>query len=210
MVEHVNILDQDRHEAKGASTATSGQYLRANGNGTTSWVFPNYNDLANLPTSQGYVPVLYGASAASSQQPSALNTPIQVEFGQALSGTGVSLSAAGALTFTQAGQYIVNMFFRVGRTGGSGGVARIFTRILINGVATLRPAGAVVPGVDDVTTLSVAIPISASLNDVVTVQLIRDSAGVNEGGLVQLTPSLAGWSASPSASISVSRFGGLV
>ncbi len=210
MVEHVNILDADRHEAKGASTALVGQILRANGNGTTSWVLPNYADLANKPTAQGYVPVLYSASNASSQQPSALNTPIQIEFGSSTTGTGASLAANGVLTFTQAGQYLVNINFRVGRTGGSAGVAKIFTRVLVNGVAQLRPAATLITGTDIIVPFSQSIPFNASANDQVIFQLYRDSTGVNEGGLVQITAALAGWDNSPSASISVSRFGGLV
>ncbi len=37
MAEHVDIEDSERHEPKGASTATDGQYLRSNGDGSTSF-----------------------------------------------------------------------------------------------------------------------------------------------------------------------------
>lgn len=41
MTEHVNIPDSQRHEPRGASTATSGQILQAQGDGTTQWVTPS-------------------------------------------------------------------------------------------------------------------------------------------------------------------------
>jgi hypothetical protein len=40
MPEHKAISDANRHEAKHADTASAGQYLQANGDGTTSFVTP--------------------------------------------------------------------------------------------------------------------------------------------------------------------------
>ena len=60
MVEHVSITDPNIHEAKGASTATSGQILTANGSGQALFVTPtftsvdmgwyDYNDTATTGT----------------------------------------------------------------------------------------------------------------------------------------------------------------
>jgi len=41
MVSHKNIEDVDRHEPKGASTASAGQLLSSKGDGTTEWVDQN-------------------------------------------------------------------------------------------------------------------------------------------------------------------------
>lgn len=208
MVEHVNILDADRHEAKGASSALVGQYLMANGDGTTQFKLIDFSELANAPVSVGYEPILYSASNAASQQPTSLNIPVQIEFGAATSGGGVSLASNGTITFTEAGQYIVNINLRIGRTGGAG-TARIFNRVLINGVPQLRPAGVLISSSDIVVPFSQSIPVSVQANDQLTFQVMRDGAGVNEGGLFQLASSAAGWDNSPSASVSIHKFGGL-
>lgn len=45
--EHKDITDPNIHEPKGASTASVGQIIRANGDGTTSWVAPTvYSNVA--------------------------------------------------------------------------------------------------------------------------------------------------------------------
>lgn len=55
-IQHSNIADADRHEAKGASTATLGQVLRSDGDGTTSFKLPirtgwyNYEDTLTQTT----------------------------------------------------------------------------------------------------------------------------------------------------------------
>lgn len=43
MTEHVSITDPNIHEPKGASTASSGQILVANGSGGTSWQTPTFS-----------------------------------------------------------------------------------------------------------------------------------------------------------------------
>ncbi len=45
MVEHVSITDPNIHETKGASTATSGQILTANGSGQALFVTPSFTSV---------------------------------------------------------------------------------------------------------------------------------------------------------------------
>jgi len=49
-IQHSAIADDDRHEAKGASTASNNTYLKANGDGTTSFVTLTFAALASTPT----------------------------------------------------------------------------------------------------------------------------------------------------------------
>lgn len=207
MVEHVNILDVDRHEAKGASTAALNQVLHSNGDGTTSFKALDYSSIANAPGLEGYIPVLSGASTAGSQQPVSTNTPIQVEFGINQATPEVSLSNTGTITFNEAGQYAVTFIFRFGRTTAAGS-AILFNRILYNGVQTLNSNS--VTMVDDAATIpfSATLFINAAAGDTMSQQIYRDSAGVNNGGLFQTVPNLAGWNTSPTATVIVAKYTG--
>lgn len=209
MVEHVAIQDADRHEVKHASTAVLNQVLKSNGDGTTSFGFVNYSEIAGKPAAAGYRQVLYGSSVAASQQPSATNTPLQIEFGPAQTFTSASLAANGTITFNEPGDYLVNLFLRFGRTSGAGN-AIMFNRFLVNGAQSLNSNSITLPD------QNVTIPFSASLlaqvaaGTTFTIQIYRDSAGINNGGLFQTSPSLGGWNVSPSASVQVLKFIGAV
>lgn len=48
--EHVNIPDAERHEPKGAGSATTDTVLHSDGDGTTTWKFVSYDDLTDKPT----------------------------------------------------------------------------------------------------------------------------------------------------------------
>lgn len=207
MVEHVLIPDADRHEPKHASTALNRQALVANGDGTTKFAFYDYDDLVNKPVVAGYKQVLYGSSNASSQAPAATNTPLQIEFGAVQNLTDVSLASNGTLTFNTSGDYLLIVFMRFGRTSGTG-TAIIFNRLLYNDVQALNSNSLKLPDQDIIIPFSATIPVSALENATFKVQIMRDSAGVNNGGLYQLSPSLAGWNVSPSASLIVYKYVG--
>lgn len=208
MVEHVTIADADRHEVKHVSTATAGQYLKCTSPGVSGFSFISYNELTNKPTVTGFQNVLVGQSVAASQLPSAVGTPLQVEFGPAITTTHCNLAANGALTFNTAGQYIITLFLRFGRTT-SAGDAYLFNRLLLNGVQYLNSNALRLGSQDIVVPFSSTITINANIADVFTMQIMRDSAGINNGGLYQLSPTLSGWASSPSATIAVSKFIGL-
>lgn len=52
-IQHSAIGDADRHEAKGASSAVSGSYLRGNGDGTTTFQLIPYSELTGQPDISG-------------------------------------------------------------------------------------------------------------------------------------------------------------
>lgn len=209
MVEHVVIPDADRHEPKHASTALSGQLLKSVGSGQTGFSFLTWSEVQNKPTVTGYTNVLMAQSVAASQQPAALGTPLKIEYGPAQANADVSLSAAGNLTFNTAGQYLITLFFRFGRTTGAGD-AILFNRVLINGTQVLNSNALRLSDQSIVVPFSSVLGFTVSAGQVLTTEVLRDSAGVNNGGLFQLTPSLAGWAAAPSATMLVSKFTGLV
>jgi len=206
MVEHVLIPDADRHEPKHASTALDRQALVSNGDGTTEFSFIDYDDLTNKPTLAGYRQVLYGSSNAATQAPAATNTPLQVEFGANQTLPDVTLSAAGLLTFNTVGDYLLTIFLRLGRTSAAG-TAIIFNRLLFNGVQTLNSNSVKLNDADIVVPFSTALTVRITTpGTTFAVQIMRDSAGINNGGLFQLSPSLAGWNTSPSASLVVAKY----
>lgn len=208
-IEHSVIADADRHEVKHASTATVGQALIANGDGTTKFDAYDYTKLTNKPTGRGYLDSIYGASTASSQAPTTTNTALQVEFGPAQSNTDCSLGVDGTITFNTAGQYIVKCDLGVGRAVGTGS-AVLFIRVKKNGAQLRNSKSFTLTDLSTVISYSDTIFIDAAIGDYITFEIIRDSSGINDGGLYQTTPSASGWNISPTASVNILKNGGLL
>jgi hypothetical protein len=145
--------------------------------------------------------ILSAASVASSQEPVSVDTALQVEFGPLQSTTDIDISAAGAITFKTAGKYIISPFFQYGRSGASG-TSYLLNRYLVNGS---QVGASLASKIDNASTLvpwSSSIQFTAVANDVLTIEIIRDSAGNNSGGLFALTPT-AGWNTAPCAAIQI-------
>lgn len=206
MVEHVTIVDAQRHEVKHASTAVTNQALLSNGDGTTRFAFVPYNSLAGLPTIKGYRASL-SAFSTGNQNPAALDTPLQVNFGSPQSNADVSLAANGTLTFNTTGDYSVTLLIRQGRSAG-GGSAVLLSRFLVNDIQGLNTNTAVLPDATSITPFSVTLFITATAGDTFKLQIMRDSSGANLGGLTALVPTLVGWNVSPSATLVVSKYMG--
>jgi hypothetical protein len=204
--EHLNIVDAQRHEVKHASTATLNQVLKSNGDGTTRFDSVAYSELSGVPSSPGYHTALYSSSNSTSQQPSATNTPLQVEFGTGGTSTdgSVTLSSAGLLTFNTAGYYAVTFFLRLGRTGTTGS-AILFQRLLYNGAQTLNSNSITIDSNAQTTPFSSTHFFNAAAGDTLLMQILRDAAGNNDGGLLRTSTSASGWAPSPSASIMISK-----
>lgn len=209
MVEHVSIADADRHEVKHAATGVLNQALLSNGDGTTRFAFSSYNDLVNRPTFVGYQLVLSGFSTAATQNPSAVDTPIQIEFGAGSVTTNCTLASNGTLTFNVPGDYIITLFLRFGRTAGAG-TSITLNRFLINGVQGLNSNAVKLPDQDSVIPFSTSLNLTATAGMTFQLQIMRDSAGNNNGGLTRILPTLAGWNLCPSATVVVSKFVGVV
>lgn len=208
MVEHVAIADEDRHEPKHASTAVAKQVCTSIGGGATEFAFVNYDDIVGTPTPQGYKSVL-AAFSAGNQTPSALDTPLQVNFGSPQATTDVNLAANGTITFNTDGDYAITLLVRFGRTA-LGGNAVILSRYLVNDVQGLNTNAISLPDANSITPFSVNLFVTAIAGDTFKLQIMRDSSGVNVGGLTALVPTLAGWNVSPSATIVVSKYVGSV
>lgn len=155
--------------------------------------------------------LISGFSVAASQQPAALDTPLQIEFGAAQGSVSdpVQLSATGAITFHQAGQYIVNYVSHFGRIGAAG-TSVLFTRSLINGVVVGNSRSATISDSTQLLPFALRVKINVNVGDVLTLQLVRDSSGDNSGGFFQRDPIAVGWPNAPSASIEIARLEGTI
>lgn len=145
----------------------------------------------------------------TSQTPTGTDAPLQITFGAAQGTVSdpVMLSAAGALTANKKKKYQVDVSVQYHRDN-AGQAAWLFFRVKLNGeqlgdsiFAKLDDAN------DDLPVLfSSRLKIDADLavGDVLTFEIMRDSQGFNDGGLVSTTPTPGDWSPAPSASLKVS------
>ena len=205
-MEHKDIPDAQLHQIKGAASASSGQVPIATGSGTAAFGFLDWSQVANKPTASGYESKLSSFSSVN-QNPSAVNTPLQITFGSAQATTDVSISAAGVITFNTSGNYLVDIFLRFGRSTSTGN-AIILNRILKNGAQILNSNGVILSAATQTIPFSAAIPLTMAAGDTMTMEVARDSAGTNDGGLFVVSPTIAGWNIVPSATVVVNKFVG--
>ena len=154
------------------------------------------------------VDIIRGFSTAASQQPSALGTAIQVEFGAAQSKPELSLSAAGTITCNVSGTYAFRFKLQFGRTGATG-VSYLMTRILKNGTQFGVSQSTRLSSSDSIIPTDSRVLIDLIAGDTVSMQFIRDSLGANSGGLFQQASS-HGWGAAPSALLVAAKVVGVI
>ena len=201
-IEHRFATDPEIHEPKGITTATAGNVYVANGAGSGTW--------QDAPFLKKVIatPAFYSANFTT-QQPTGLDTPLQVALGPVQDSTQYfQVGATGTITCLIAGVYILEFYGRFSRTT-TAGVASLGGRFLVNDV---QQGSSVVEELDDG---FFSIPFRTSkvvtldINDEIKVEIARDSSGVDNGGLSPNTVSAAlqtaGWANSPSASVTITR-----
>ncbi|MBL4654107.1 MAG: hypothetical protein JKY53_14780 [Flavobacteriales bacterium] len=220
-IEHKDIPEVNLHEPKGISVATVGQVYTADGLGSGIHQLPQIKGQAaavldQLPYSDASggtnwrsnrvveTRIIDSRSTALTQNPSAVDVPLQIEFGPAVSTTEVDLSVTGAITINVAGTYRLVFNGRFGRTTGVG-IAELFFRLLIDAV---QFSDSISHSLEDE---EFALPYrneiigTFSAGTVLTAELLRDSAGINNGGLIQANPTPADWNNAPTAQVIVSK-----
>ena len=154
------------------------------------------------------VDIIRGFSTAASQQPSALGTAIQVEFGAAQSKPELSLSADGTIACNIPGTYAFRFKLEFGRSGATG-ISYLMTRILKNGTQFGVSQSTRLSSSDSIIPTDSRVLIDLIAGDTVSMQFIRDSLGANSGGLFQQVSS-HGWIAAPSALLVASKVVGVI
>ena len=139
------------------------------------------------------------AESNADQDPVGLDTPLQIEFGPAQNTDIIDLAADGTLTVKETGAYLVFTTFYFSRASSVGEV-HFYIRLLKDGIQQGNPIA--VRQSDDDITLPLFLATSTSVDTAVptdfTLECVRDSSGVNSGGLRSLASGI-GWGQTPSA-----------
>lgn len=145
--------------------------------------------------------ILLIASDTTQQDPTTTDTPLQVTFGPSQR----HLSADGTITIREKNQYFFRFELQLGRDV-AGGVAFIFFRVLVDGVQEGESTFWKLDGPNDdveVTIITDALELDGGQE--VTLEMIRDSTGMDDGSLMVNTPVLGDWTPSRSAIVRMWR-----
>lgn len=151
------------------------------------------------------VEVLRAASLVA-QAPTAVDTPLQVAFGatQGAPADPVMIDAAGLVTFNQAGNYAVRVKLQCGRTGASG-TSILLSRLVLGGAQVGSAACVKLTQTDATTPTDSRVVMNPTAGKTLQVQIMRDSAGSNFGGIYPQAATVASWGTAPSALLIISR-----
>jgi hypothetical protein len=205
-LQHATLSDSQLHYPKGTSGAANNTWLKANGDGTTSF--------ASLPVDPvGSLSVVDGirSSSAVAQYLSVNDTERQIAFSTTpvISANGsMSIDATGIITFNQAGVYHVAVSGNAGRTT-SVSYSYLAFAARVNGVQAGTTTTIALDSAED----NFAAPISVSYVlevpapgvQVTYHMLALDVSG--DSGIVPIAVAAAGWADVPSATISIDKLG---
>lgn len=154
--------------------------------------------------STGPIEALFGQDFTS-QEPVGLDNPLVLTFGADQGTPTDAIQLIGSVIhFNQDGVYGIRIFLSFTRTTVPG-TTFLFLRGVLNGGQIGSPAAIIISDVD--TTIPVELTFLGRFNegDELTLELYKDSAGVDDGSLQPRTSGI-GWGTAPSASIRVSKF----
>lgn len=146
------------------------------------------------------------ASSTATQTPSVVDTPLQLAFGAAQGSVSdpVTISAAGLVTFNTAGNYAIRIKLQNGRTGATG-TSILLSRILIDGAQVGSAACVRMTSTDATTPTESRVVVNVAAGQTFSVQIMRDSAGSNFGGVFPQIATVTSWGTAPSALLVISR-----
>lgn len=146
---------------------------------------------------------VFNSANFDDQNPVGLGIDYQVLFGGVSATPEFSVDALGNITCLDADQYNVIFRLTLGREGTSQ-VSQLYMRILLNGVARDFPTHTILDS-DRIEIPSVMGGVmDLAVSDILTLELVRDTDGANQGGLRAGVPDVA-WDNSPSAQIIITR-----
>ncbi|WQA18332.1 hypothetical protein [Salmonella phage vB_SenS_TUMS_E6] len=150
------------------------------------------------------------ASSTDIQAPTTTDTALTVTFGgaQKTSVDPVMISASGIITFNAAGNYAIRVKLQAGRTGASG-TSILLSRVLLGGAQFGSPAATKLTSADSTIPIESRVVVNASAGQTFTVEIMRDAAGSNFGGLYPQVATVTSWGVAPSALLVISRLEGV-
>lgn len=146
------------------------------------------------------------APSTVAQAPTAVDTALQLTFGAAQNSAAnpVMINAAGVVTFNVAGNYAVRIKLQCGRTGATG-TSILLSRILLGGAQFGSAACVKMTQTDATTPTDSRVVINATAGQTLAIQIMRDSAGSNFGGVYPQVATVTAWGTAPSALLVISR-----
>jgi hypothetical protein len=198
-LEHKDVTDPNIHETKGMAAAVNGQ-VHAKAAGVGAWVDPT-----SLVTTRHTT--VFTGSTLTNQIPVGLDTPLGVTFGGAVVGTDVSIDGAGVITVNTDGYYLFKFNLSFGRTSVAG-TAILLARLLVNGVATGFVQGCKMADDEGSNVAQFDIEFAVTAGTTIAVQVMQDSAGIANGGLIGLASVSPSWGDVPSAWCRITKFVG--
>lgn len=149
---------------------------------------------------------LLRATSVIAQAPTAVDTPLQLVFGAAQKSASdpVMINAAGLVTFNVAGNYAVRIKLQCGRTGATG-TSILLSRLLLSGTQFGSAACVKLTQTDATTPTDSRVIMNPTAGQTLAVQIMRDSAGSNFGGVYQQAATVTAWGTAPSALLVISR-----
>lgn len=149
---------------------------------------------------------LLRAPSIIAQAPTAVDTPLQLVFGAAQKSASdpVMINAAGLVTFNAAGNYAVRIKLQCGRTGATG-TSILLSRLLLSGTQIGSTACVKLTQTDATTPTESRVILNPTAGQTLVVQIMRDSAGSNFGGVYQQAATVTAWGTAPSALLVISR-----
>lgn len=164
----------------------------------------------NPSVSTGVERLIDSSSPLATQNPAGLGVAnsLQLTFGpdQKTATDPVNLLSNGTVQINEAGLYRLQVSLQIGRVGAAG-VAHIFVRALVNGTQAGRAVGVRLESASSVVYVENNAWVEFPAGAQVTYEIMRDLAGNDSGGLIELTPTVeaGSWTPSPSAYLRVER-----
>ena len=203
-VQHATLPDNQLHYPKGAAGASANTWLRANGDGTTSFT--------TLPTPTFDFQDSVTSISTATQWLTSTDTEAVILFDtqNIISPQGsVTINLDGTIVFNETGVYEVAASGSCGRDAGSG-VATLLFSARINDTQIGRTYEVSIDSAND----SAAVPIanstllSVEAGDTLTYHMRREGSAVGNAGLrPYITTAVSGWGDVASAHVSVSLVG---
>lgn len=146
------------------------------------------------------------APSTVAQAPTAVDTPLQLTFGgaQKTATDPVMINSAGQVTFNVAGTYAVRIKLQCGRTGATG-TSILLSRLVLGGTQVGSPAAVKLTQTDATTPTESRVVMNPTAGQAFIVQIMRDSAGSNFGGVYPQVAMVTAWGTAPSALLVISR-----
>lgn len=132
--------------------------------------------------------------------------PLQLSFGAAQGSASdpVMINAAGLVTFNIAGNYAVRVKLQCGRTGATG-TSILLSRLVLGGAQVGSAACVKLTQTDATTPTDSRVVMNPTAGQTLYVQIMRDSAGSNFGGVYPQIATVTAWGTAPSALLVISR-----